>query len=388
MIRDRITNSDFSLASPVTARVGQFSVVPPNHVAFSKGGVLLGRDTGAGYGEEITLGENLSLVAGVLSASGAVAGLHAASHSTAGADPLSPADIGAATTAQGGKADTALQTANTTTGGFDIADAGKIPVLGNYGQITVNSEIILDTQIEDSGAAVTNRRKYLGVETIDQLVFPRTADGFSTGRTWTLGNAGTIAVTSDFAGASVSHATTAGSVTGESATFSSGAVMLWGSSSAATRTNLGAGTAGDAAFTAATKAALRDAIFEQPTLGTATCPAGWTDNGNGSYTAITSGQVIMTIPVSGIVDGGVYAWKFRVTARTQGSLTPFLTGVGANITHAASGNTMYIGTHSALVPSMSSSVNLMSFRTETFGAGFFGGAGGGTISDIKLIRIY
>lgn len=64
---------------------------------------------------------------------------HAASHHTGGSDALTPANIGAATATQGAKADTSLQTSNTSTGGNGAADSGKVVIFDTNGYILAGS---------------------------------------------------------------------------------------------------------------------------------------------------------------------------------------------------------------------------------------------------------
>lgn len=67
-------------------------------VQCSAGNILLGRGTGAGYAQEITLGSGLTITGGALTVSGVVPSVHAASHATGQADALTAAAIGAAAT--------------------------------------------------------------------------------------------------------------------------------------------------------------------------------------------------------------------------------------------------------------------------------------------------
>lgn len=65
-------------------------------VQCSAGNVLLGRGTGAGFAQEITLGSGLTITGGALTVSGVTPSVHAASHATGQADAISAASIGAA----------------------------------------------------------------------------------------------------------------------------------------------------------------------------------------------------------------------------------------------------------------------------------------------------
>lgn len=85
------------------------------------------------------------------------------------------------------------------------------------------------------------------------------------------------------------------------------------------------GTGGDTAGAARTELGLDHLVFASIIPGTTPnlVQAGWTDNGDGSYTAnIASGfaGLIWTTTIEPLVQGGVYIISFEVYQRTSGSL--------------------------------------------------------------------
>lgn len=68
MIRNRINPDSQTPTGGVVNRVLQFIGTLVGQIVVSKGGILLGKETGKGFAEEITVGDGLSLEGGVLSA--------------------------------------------------------------------------------------------------------------------------------------------------------------------------------------------------------------------------------------------------------------------------------------------------------------------------------
>lgn len=83
MLRDRIINSGAAIIESVRGRSLQILAAASNYIRCYQGGVLLGRSSaGEGMSEEITIGANLTLVGGVLSATGGGGGVNAITSAT------------------------------------------------------------------------------------------------------------------------------------------------------------------------------------------------------------------------------------------------------------------------------------------------------------------